>query len=461
MPFSRAMSRRVAGLLGLLGAGLLVALGPTSGCARAADCKRNSDCIRAYCDDGTCRVDCVDPKLDCPRGYTCGPTAQCEPPTDASTSDAGGDAHEAGGAGGADAATDASGGDGAPIDAATGRPALTPCASDGDCAASLVCRPLAKGGASRCTRACALDADCTSGTRCLTVGAETYCAASDVGRACSPASAAASCNAYCTQQGYCTVGCQSGADCPNGYGCMGVGTPSTRVCVRAEATCSTAGSPGTAACLGAAFCDESASMIVGGCTTGCASASDCPRRAAGLSPWTCGADGLCRRPADVFGPLPQGWAPTEWFCAPPSFTQVVDLCSDAQHLDFVHGNIPPPPSPIDCSPSNPMTTSGASTDACVDSCRYQGGCAWGYACSAIGALGASGQRIGLCLPTGGAEIGLACARDGDCVFGLCYQGRCSRDCTADGACTAGSTCTAVASPTATDYVEGQLYSRCL
>ena len=43
-----------------------------------------------------------------------------------------------------------------------------------------------------------------------------------------------------------TAACTSGADCPNGYGCMAIGNPPTKVCIKAEAYCD-AGN--TAACV--------------------------------------------------------------------------------------------------------------------------------------------------------------------------------------------------------------------
>lgn len=91
----------------------------------------------------------------------------------------------------------------------------------------------------------------------------------------------------------------TGADCPNGWGCMLVG--GQNVCVKAEAPCSAVDS---SACIAPAACDESPTLVVGGCTLACNSAADCPQRAAGLAPWTC--NGLCRRPSDVFGPLAGG-----------------------------------------------------------------------------------------------------------------------------------------------------------
>ena len=98
-----------------------------------------------------------------------------------------------------------------------------------------------------------------------------------------------------------SMACNSGADCPNGYGCMAVN--GQNICIKAEAPCATGS---TAECIAPAACDESAQMVVGGCTLACNSAADCPQRAVGFSPWTCDAGGICRRPPDVFGPLQNG-----------------------------------------------------------------------------------------------------------------------------------------------------------
>ena len=272
------------------------------------------------------------------------------------------------------------------------------------------------------------------------------CVFDDTGR---PCSVAANCNFGCLGS-YCTVACNTGADCPNGYGCMGIGSPPTRVCVKAEVPCDTGS---TASCVGPAFCDVTVQMVVGGCTTQCTSASDCPQRAAGFQPWSCdlAAGGLCRRPPDVFGPLPNGATPAQYACNAQSV--VVNVCNDAQHIDYGAFDIPNPPA-VSCGAT--MTTAGIATDSCVDSCRYQGSCPFGFACTAVGSLGAG--RIGLCLPTGGGEVGAPCVHDSDCVFGYCPSGtlKCSRDCTADGVCPGGTTCTPAGGPA----VEGQPFRRC-
>jgi hypothetical protein len=232
---------------------------------------------------------------------------------------------------------------------------------------------------------------------------------------------------------------------------MPVGTPPTNVCVKAEAPCD---STHTSACIAPSACDMSAAMIVSGCTTACNSAADCPQRAKALTPWTCSTAGLCQRPADVVGPLPNGAAPAQYACNASS--QVVNVCNDAQHMNFASFTIPSQPA-VNCSAMT--TTPGVAGDSCVDSCRYQGGCPFGYACTAVGS--ANSARIGLCLPAlGGGAVGAACTSSADCFFGYCdgTSMKCTRDCTADGVCPTGSTCTAAGGSLPT--VEGSPFRKC-
>ncbi|MBX3188922.1 MAG: hypothetical protein KF819_18020 [Labilithrix sp.] len=420
--------------------GLGVALFSASSCAGKGDCRYNSDCTGAYCFEGTCKKDCVDATVDCPRGYTCNAVAQCEPPVgDGGTNDGATSDGATNDGAGSDGATS----DGSTADGGTPKRLLDRCANDGDCASNL-CRAWSRGAASRCTKTCATDGDCMTGTRCTAVGAETYCVASDVGRACT---AATDCNFACLlAQQYCTAKCVTGADCPNGYGCQPVGSPATNVCVKASAYCDGAD---TSSCIAPAACDSSAALLVTSCTLACNSVADCPVRAIGLPAWTC--DGLCRRPADVYGPL-AGGERASYACN--AAQTVVTVCNDAQHMDFGAFTVPAPPA-VDCMA--PMTTDGPVTDRCVDSCRYRGGCAQGFACTAVGSVG--GGRIGLCLPAlGPGEVGAPCSTDSACFFGYCNRttNKCSRDCTADGLCPAGSTCNAGGTP----VVEGMAFRRC-
>jgi len=63
------------------------------------------------------------------------------------------------------------------------------------------------------------------------------------------------------------------------------------------------------------------------------------------------------------------------------------------------------------------------------------------------------------MPVGFGEVGAACASDTQCAFAYCNQGKCSRDCTADGVCPGGSTCTAAGGQA--PNVEGVPFRRCL
>ncbi|MFO0590395.1 MAG: hypothetical protein U0441_22825 [Polyangiaceae bacterium] len=424
-----------------------------AGCARSVPCSINSDCVEGVCQAGTCKVQCHDSARDCEVGYKC-EVGQCIPDGSQGGSGpggAGGSTNSGTGATAGGTTTSDTGTTTTPTTTTTttdtvtaGKSELDLCQADAECGPQLTCVPMWKNGQKRCSRSCASDDGCPSGLRCTTVNGGLSCTMSDIGR---PCSAAASCNFACLSgPGYCTAGCEGGADCPNGYGCMGIGNPPTKVCIQAEAYCD---ANNTSACVVPAACDTT-SLIVGACTLGCNTAIDCPQRASALPPWSC-VSGLCERPSDVFGPLPGGSTPTQWHCDPNG--NPVNLCNDAQHMDFQQFTIPGPPA-VNCN--SPTTFDGAAGDACVDSCRYNGACAFGFACTAVGNVG--GARIGLCLPTGAGEVGAACANDTQCAFGYCSQGKCSRDCSGDGVCPSGSTCTAVGGQAPS--VEGIPFRRC-
>lgn len=432
------MAQKLASALALIGvAASLVAVH----CAQKGECRFNSDCVGEYCAaDGTCKKDCLDAAIDCPRGYICNAVAQCEPPPGGVVDGGTGD-----GSAGTDGATgtDGSPGPDGSVVVPGSKKLLDLCSADGDCATK-TCRAWSKGSPSRCTKSCSSDADCMTGTRCTEVGAEKFCMASDIGRSCT---VAGQCNFACLlSQKYCTEPCTTGADCPNGYGCQAVGAPPVKVCAKAAAACD---SSDPSACIAPAACDEGLANIVSGCTLACNTAADCPVRAAGLPAWTC--DGLCRRPADVYGPL-AGGERASYACN--ASQTVVSVCNDGQHMDFSAFTVPSPPV-VDCMAT--MTTDGPVSDRCVDSCRYRGGCAQGFACTAVGSV--AGGRIGLCLPAlGSGEVGAACTQDSQCFFGYCNRntGKCSRDCTADGLCPTGSTCNTGGGPA----VDGQPFRRC-
>jgi len=424
-----------------------------SACAGTPDCEMNSDCVYGYCNNsGECVEECRSTELDCPDGEVCNTTlGRCEDGaggggTGGSSSSSGtggttssGDGGTTSGTGGTTSTSSGTGGTGGTP--GTGQE-LDLCGVDGDCVSTLRCKAMTKNGTKRCTRACTSSSQCMSGTRCIDDGTGQFCLGDDIGRPCTEPSL---CNYACvTSPGYCTAPCSSGSDCPNGWGCMPIGNPAINVCVKAEALCDQGN---TASCIVPSACDLSPSLILGGCTLACNTAADCPQRAIPLAPWSC--DGLCRRPADVYGPLPGGYQPTEWHCDP--YSNPVVLCNDAQHIDFVGFTIPATPN-VNCQST--MTTQGASNDACVNSCRYQGGCPHGFACVGVG--GVSNQRIGLCLPTGQTEPGQTCTSGTSCAFGYCSNGVCSRDCSADGICPGGTTCVPGGAPA----VEGMTFQRC-
>ena len=481
---------------------LSAALCALASCAEAdeSSCERNSDCDRGYCQAGKCRRDCVDSALDCPKGYACSLTGRCEfdgaqagAAGEAGASGGGGQAGtsgvageagmsggsgeagmsgsagqggaagQGGGSGSGGQAGQAQGGQGgaqggagqggagaggeggSPFGgggATGGKIELDACSSDGECKAGLLCRADFKGATPRCTRGCAGNAECLGGRRCEAIDGAKVCVTGDVGRGCT---AADDCNFACLLgQKYCTTTCKSGLDCPNGYACQPVGSPAQYVCAKVAEPCDA----GASGCIAPAACDSSADVLVSSCTAACDSAADCPQRAIGLAPWTC--DGLCRRPPDVLGPLPGGSTPTQYACGPGGGP--VNLCNDGQHIDFAAFTIPTPP-PVNCN--SPTTTSGSATDSCVDSCRYEGGCPWGFTCTAVGNL--NNSRIGLCLVNGGLPVGAPCTDGTECAHGYCtLAGKCSRDCSADGLCPSGTTCVAGGGPS----VQGLPFKRC-
>lgn len=409
-------------------------------CAGATPCQRNSDCgVGYYCNtaQSKCVRNCVDATRDCAPGEICDVNGQCRAPSgDGGGPDVVGQDAPSSDTGGQDAPADATALDAGPDAPAATKGELDPCASDAECKTGLICRSLYRGGPTRCTPTCAQTCS-RAAARCLTLGSDTYCADSDVGRTCS---ASTDCNYGCLTPGsYCTMTCTSGADCPNGFGCATVGN-NGKLCVRAEEYCG-----GTNNCT--LDCDPNG--LVTSCTLPCSSDSDCPQRASVLAKWTC--NGTCQRPSDVFGPIGQGQG-ASYACNLQS--QEVNLCNDAQHIDFTQFTIPSPPA-LTCPSAN--VVDGAQGDDCVDTCHFAGGCAFGYECTGIGDI--ANARVGLCLPAHGTvEVGGSCTTDASCAFGYCSSGKCSRDCSADGLCPTGSTCTAVGGTYPT--VEGIAFKRC-
>ncbi len=420
-----------------------------AGCAESSGqtCELNSDCLQGTCVDGECKRECADSELDCPIGYVCSALGRCEyAGTGAGTGGATSTGPGAGGGasttgtGTTTTTTTTSGTSSTSTGMMMDFAELTLCSGDADCETG-ICREMTPGGESRCTRTCSSHAQCPAGLRCEDPGGGFVCVRGDVGRACA---SGPDCNFACLSPlNYCTSECSTGADCPNGYGCMPISN--TNVCVRVAADCAA----DTSQCVAPAACDSSPNLVVSSCTMACNTAADCPQRALPLTPWTCDGAGVCRRPGDVYGPLPGGYAPAQWACNAAS--QVVNVCGDGLHIDFGSFTQPNPPA-VNCN--SPTTTDGLGGDACLDSCRLKGGCAFGFGCAGVAEIG--GQRIGLCMKSGGGEVGAACNTHGDCVFGYCEANVCTRDCSKDDVCPEGSQCVAAGGPN----IEGSAFKRC-
>jgi hypothetical protein len=340
----------------------------------------------------------------------CANAEGCKPPDDGGADSPEGSAGTAGTAGAGGFAGTGGTGLGAGLE-------FDDCESDEDCAAPRVCRAMNLGAtAKRCTRPCSTTSECMTGTRCnLGTG---HCAFEDNGK---PCQGPGICAEACLGQGYCTSLCASGFECPGGWGCVPTSS-GNKACVRLDQECD---ATSYSACLSQEHCDEQ-TLLAGGCTIQCDSADDCPQRAIGLPAWRC-EEGACTRPDKVRGAIPKGET-TAWAC--DASNEVVNLCADGLTLDS--------PPTLSCPGSQPLSTTGP----CFQSCRYDGGCGFGWACVGVGIFDASGQRFGLCMRTGPAELGEACTRNEDCVFGLCHDEICSRDCTVDDVCPRGFNCVA-------------------
>jgi hypothetical protein len=409
--------------------GLAVAASAVStpfACAGSGPCQRNSDCDNAYCSNGECKKDCVVADLDCPPGYLCDETARCRAPDGGLPDGAAGKggAGEQGGSGGSgnggsnqggtgQGGTSVGGGSQGGSGGSTGvLKEFDTCGADGDCTSGLVCKPMLINGGKRCTRPCNSSAQCMTGTRC---GKDGFCTFDDDGAVCN---GNGQCNVLCVAgpgANYCTSECGSGADCPNGWGCsQPIG--GTRVCLRLDVDCAQATD-----CAGQ-VCDNQ-NLVVSGCTIPCTSAQDCPQRGGNLPPWSC-SGGFCIRPGDIFGPVSKDQV-TQWACNGNGVAS--NMCADGITLDAA-------PS-LTCSETQTVSTSGL----CMSTCRFTGGCGWGFAC--VGGLAQVGGVVTpICMRTGFAEVGQACSGNEKCMFGLCDGGKCSRDCSQDNVCPHGFQC---------------------
>ena len=429
---------RVSVLLGLT---VAVTMGATpAGCAGTKDCERNSDCDHAYCYDGECKKDCIAAEVDCPPGFVCSEIARCVPPAgwDAGVPDGASGGAGSGGAGsggspqagaggsggnpqgGQGGTAGAAAGSGGGPAGAAGAPGagreFDLCSADGDCGASLICRPMNVNGTKRCTRSCSGIGQCMTGTRCSKVppGSELYCAFDDDGASCSDFGQCTDACLTGPAANYCTSVCNSGADCPAGWGCSQP-IQGTRVCIRLDVDCAQAADCASGAC--------DPNLIVMSCSMACSMQSDCPQRGGSLEPWAC-SGGFCLRPSDVFGPVSKDQT-TQWACN--TNYQPVNVCAD--------GLSPDAPPSLTCQ----ETTTVGTSSPCVSSCRQSGGCGYGFACVG-GQAEINNVPTPICVRTGYAEIGQACTQHKDCLFGLCNNKLCSRDCSQDSVCPKNFTC---------------------
>jgi len=403
-------------LLGL--AASLTAILPA--CA-GTECNFHSQCDRLhYCSEGHCLQDCQR-DYDCDPGQVCTVIGRCEGPDgDAGTPmDAGRDAApppEDGGPPPVDAGpppADAGPGDGGspppdsgppPADSGGGTGAyLDRCGGDGDCASGRCVDDL--GGTQFCTRACSGHAECAHEHVCD----GSVCVPDDTGQPCSTATPA-SCNlGLCLGPsggtGACTRPCSGAADCPAGYACTEQG--GMRVCVDIEKPCS-----------GASDCLSGLCLSLQGCTATCRTAADCPRRLAGLPPYTCevafgSSSPICVPPSDIVGNQAAG-----------------EICDYDPGTGFV------------------LCRSGACNDAaaggpmCTQACTEEGGCGPGLGCfpEVDGT-----ETVLVCARAGSRDLGEACTSGRQCRSGLCDAtgGRCTRLC-GDGLCPTGWSCDPVA-----------------
>jgi hypothetical protein len=440
-------ARRRCGLLALLGLAAALALAaPPFACAGPKPCERNSDCDHAYCYNGECKKDCILADLDCPPGFVCNEISRCVPPAgwdggvpdgaagqggSAGAPQGGSGGNPQGGSGGSpqggsggdpqggSGGTQTGGSGGGPAGSGgspSGSKEFDLCGSDGDCSSGLICRPMNVNGTKRCTRSCSGFGQCMTGTRCSKVppGSETYCAFDDDGASCSGTGQCADTCVSGPGANYCTSVCNGGTDCPAGWGCSAP-IQGTRVCLRLDVDC-----VGPSDCAGGA-CDPS--LIVSSCSMPCSSPADCPQRGGSLEPWKCGG-GYCLRPSDVFGPVSKTQN-TQWACNGSGVP--VNVCADGLTGD----NAPN----LTCNETQTVGTSGL----CVSSCRFSGGCGYGFAC--VGGMAEiNGTPTPICLASGYGEVGQGCSKSQDCLFGLCAGGKCSRDCSQDGVCPKGFSC---------------------
>jgi hypothetical protein len=117
---------------------------------------------------------------------------------------------------------------------------------------------------------------------------------------------------------------------------------------------------------------------------------------------------------------------SEWACNQNSLP--ANMCADGLALDKTAPS-------LTCN----ETQTVAGSAMCMSTCRYTGGCGYGFAC--VGGIATVGTVVTpICMRTGFAEVGQACSGDEKCIFGLCNAGKCSRDCSQDNVCPSGFQC---------------------
>lgn len=383
-----------------------------SACA-GQECDFHSQCgARYYCERGRCLQNCRQ-DFDCDPGLVCNAIGQCVVPSD------GGPRLDSGPPPGVDSGPPRldsgppprldSGPpprvDGGPPGVDSGPPPgvgryLDRCTRDGDCGTGLRCVDDV-GGTRACTIACSTHRDCASEHVCV----DGTCRHDDTGTGCSLTSPASCALGLCignstTGIGHCTRQCDNAFDCPSGYACADAG--GTRVCVDIERPCASATDCATGLCFPGI-----------GCTAGCRSASDCPRRFPDSPPYTCGiptggTQPVCLPPDDVIGPDPIG--------ASCRYDGLYSLCRSGGCDD--------------AAPTGPM---------CTQSCTQEGGCGPGLGCfpTVVG-----GTIWLVCSRAGNRAIGQPCSSGRECDSGLCDAtgAFCTRLCTDDGLCPTGMRC---------------------